>query len=143
MSRRVPYPCCLAVGLAVHDLTLNPLVTTAEVHEVEALAERARHAFQMDAYAMAVSVMFAQVLAPAVTNLDVAGRWAKTNLPPFPCEATPRAAIRLRLALRANRGEPAVTNLDVAGRRAEANPPPGSLRSHSSRRDPDSTGTPR
>jgi len=61
--------CCLAVGLALHELTLNPLlnplVATAEVNEVESLARRACRAFELDAYALSAAVMFAQrLLAP-------------------------------------------------------------------------------
>ena len=58
-------PCCLAVGLAVHEL-VGP---TADVHEVAALAQRARQTFEMDAYAISCAVMFAQVRTPAVTDL--------------------------------------------------------------------------
>jgi len=53
------------VGLAVHEI-VGP---AAKVHEVAALAERARRAFEMDAFAMSVAVMFAQVRTPAVTDL--------------------------------------------------------------------------
>jgi len=55
--------CCLAVGLAVHEMD-----ATAEVHEVEALAQRAWDAFALDAYAMSAAVMFAQVWALAGTQ---------------------------------------------------------------------------
>jgi len=67
VAARATSPCCLAVGLAVHEI-VGP---AAKVHEVAALAERGRAAFEMDAYAMSCAVMFAQVRTPAVTYLSL------------------------------------------------------------------------
>jgi len=104
VTARATSPCCLAVGLAVHEIVGH----IAKVHEITALAERARQAFEIDAYAMSCAVMFAQVKPPAwpfrtiypgCYSFDTGTpRLSGLTLPLSPCAAAPRPGLTPRLS---------------------------------------------